>query len=129
VSPQDPKNQQQILMILALAMSIVGALSVLHPVLNEIATLIRYFGINIGLVFLPFVSLMFDYLFQWFSSHSLETGVIALILVGVIPAVLEVMVSFWAYQDKLAVKVQPQNEIKIIVEKEIEEKRSIRCDF
>nr|MBA3535393.1 hypothetical protein [Tatlockia sp.] len=42
VSPQDPKNQQQILMILALAMSIVGALSVLHPVLNEIATLIRY---------------------------------------------------------------------------------------
>ncbi|MBA2657354.1 MAG: hypothetical protein H0U70_10320 [Tatlockia sp.] len=121
VSPIDPINQKQILMGLALAMSIIGALSVLHPLSSQIVNQLRSLEINIGLVFLPLVSLMFDYLPLWFSSHSLETGVIALVLVGVLPAILEIIVSVWSYQDNLT----PPDEDEVSVEAQIEEKRSI----
>jgi hypothetical protein len=128
-SPVDPANQQQILMILALAMAILAALSVIHPITSQIASQIRFLEINIGLVFLPLVSLMFDYLPQEFTSHSTGIGVIALILVGVLPSIVKAIDSVWSYQDKLEVKVKPQDEIRTTVEDLIEEKKEYRCDF
>ncbi|MBA2709994.1 MAG: hypothetical protein H0U57_05325 [Tatlockia sp.] len=122
-SPVDPANQKQILMCIVLAFSILQALCVFHPVSSQIANQIRSIEINIGLVFLPLVSLMFDYLPQWFSNNSLETGVIGCILVGLIPAILEATVSFWAHQDKIAA----QDEETLRVEDLIEENGSIRC--
>ncbi len=127
VSPVDPSNQQEILMSMALVMSILGALCVFHPVTSQIANQLRSLEINIGLVFLPLVSLMFDYLPQWFSSHSLETGLIALVLVAVLPAILEAIVGIWSYKDKLVAKVESQIACRGSVEEVIEEKGSIRC--
>ena len=95
VSPVDPANQEVILKILALTMALLGAASVVHPITNEITNQVRAAQINTGLIFLPLVSLMYDLLPVWFSNNSLETGLIALAMVVVIPMLLELMVSLW----------------------------------
>jgi hypothetical protein len=93
VSPVDPANQELILKILALSMAILGAASVLHPITNEVTNQIRAAQINIGLVFLPLVSLMFDLLPVWFSDHSQGVGLIVFGCVVFLPMLLELMVS------------------------------------
>ncbi|MBA2651666.1 MAG: hypothetical protein H0U73_05310 [Tatlockia sp.] len=111
----DPANQKQILMILTFAMAILGALSVLNPISSQIANQIKSLLMYIGLVFLPLVSLMFDYLPKWLSSHGLEIGLIVLLGV-VIPPMLEALVSIWPDQDKKEAEVNAQDEIKNIME-------------
>lgn len=128
VSPIDPANQEQILMSLALVMAILGALSVAHPITTKIANQVRAAEINAGLILLPIVSFLFDFIP---NIDLIAAGAIALVLVVMIPALLEFAVSYWDYQNEM-ISRQPVNEMHAAVEEVIdedlvEERLNINC--
>lgn len=93
-STVDPTNQQKILIIMALVFAVLAAASVISPTTSKMYELLRETFIDTGLVFLFLLSLIFEYFPDFFSEHSLLTGLIILALVPGIPFFLGLLDKF-----------------------------------